>query len=224
MVLATEAELRLVSPYKIGDITNNKLRSRTLATAPGYKVYGVDLIYKNDQVQAFWTDHHNKRVQSILLDVNIRNRTKRDVYQPKTILANLEDPRGISIDWVAKRLYITDGSRILVSTLDGESTYTLITGDMHELRDIAIAPAQGLIFWTDWGLPPRIETAYMDGNKRRVLVTTRLLWPTSIAIDYPAERLYWADPKSLVVESIKLDGTDRQVVRHFTKGKTVKIY
>ncbi|KAL3288606.1 hypothetical protein HHI36_003043 [Cryptolaemus montrouzieri] len=217
LVLATEAELRLVSPYKVGDITSNKLRSKTLATAPGYKVYAVDLLYKNKQVQAFWTDHHNKRVQSIILDVSHQNRSKREVDQPKTILSNLEDPRGISIDWVAKRLYVTDGTRIIVSTLDGESIYTLIKGNMQELRDIVVAPAQGVLFWSDWGPLPRIETAYMDGNKRRILVNTSLLWPTSITIDYPAERLYWSDPKSFVVESIKFDGSDRQVVRHFNK-------
>ncbi|KAK9892226.1 hypothetical protein WA026_019028 [Henosepilachna vigintioctopunctata] len=215
LVLATEAELRLLSPYKLGDTTNNKIRSKTLATAPGYKVYAVDLLYNNKQVQAFWTDNYNKRVQSIMLDVNYHNRSLRDVDQPRTVLSNLEDPRGISIDWVTKRLYITDGTRIIVSTMNGESSYTLIKGNMQEPRDIVVAPAQGVLFWTDWGSMPKIETAYMDGNKRRVLVNTSLLWPTSIAVDYPAERLYWADPKSFVVESIKFDGTDRQIVRNF---------
>lgn len=139
--------------------------------------------------------------------------------QPTTIISGLYEPRGLSVDWIAKRVYITDSSRILVTTLDGKLTYTVLSGDMQQPRDIVVAPVQGVLFWSDWGPVPRIETAYMDGNKRQVLVLTGLLWPTGLAADHPAMRIYWADPKTGIVESCKYDGSDRQIVRRFNSGE-----
>lgn len=216
LVLASEAELRLMSPYKPGD--SNKLRSKTLATAPGYKVDGVDILYDKNQPVAFWTDHQNKRIQSMVLNLGDA-RTKRDIEVVKTVIGNLNDPRGISIDWISKRLYVTDGIRILVTTLEGLYTYTLVIGEMQQPRDIVVSPEEGIMFWADWGPAARIETAHMDGNKRRVLIASAILYPTGLAIDYTTKRLYWADPKTLTVETTRLDGSDRRIVRHFTKGK-----
>lgn len=74
------------------------------------------------------------------------------------------------------------------------------------------------MFWSDWGLKPRIEMAFMDGNERKILVDKNILWPAGLAIDYPAKRLYWTDPKALTIESITLFGKDRQKVHHFKQG------
>lgn len=59
------------------------------------------------------------------------------------------------------------------------------------------ASLQGLIFWSDWGRPARIERAGMDGENRRVLITGKnVKWPRGLAIDLIEERLYWADAKA----------------------------
>jgi DNA-binding beta-propeller fold protein YncE len=217
-VLVSEAELRLMSPYKPGD--SNKLRSKTLATAPGYKVDAVDILYGKRESVAFWTDHQNKRIQSVILHLN-DSRTRRDSESVKTILSGLNEPRGISVDWVAKRLYITDGIRILASTVDGQYVYTLLRGDMQQPRDIVVSPREGVLFWADWGPVPRIETAHMDGNKRKVLIGSSILYPTGLAVDYATKRLYWSDPKTLTVETVKFDGSDRHVVKRFAKGESI---
>jgi hypothetical protein len=218
LVLVSEAELRLMSPYKPGD--SNKLRSKTLATAPGYKVDAVDILYGKRESVAFWTDHQNKRIQSVILHLN-DSRTRRDSESVKTILSGLNEPRGISVDWVAKRLYITDGIRILASTVDGQYVYTLLRGDMQQPRDIVVSPREGVLFWADWGPVPRIETAHMDGNKRKVLIGSSILYPTGLAVDYATKRLYWSDPKTLTVETVKFDGSDRHVVKRFAKGESI---
>ncbi|KAJ8961610.1 hypothetical protein NQ314_005912 [Rhamnusium bicolor] len=215
LVLAAEAELRLMSPYKSGD-NDNKLR-KTLARAPGYKVDAVDILAGKRQAEAFWTDHQSKRVQSMVIHVDKDGRSNRDADVAKTILSNLQDPRGISIDWVAKRIYITDKNRLLASTLDGQYVYTLTSGNMQQPRDIVVAPGQGLMFWADWGPAPRIETAHMDGYKRKVLISNGVLFPTGLAIDHPTNRLYWADPKTMMVECVLFDGSDRRVIKHFDK-------
>ena len=61
----------------------------------------------------------------------------------------------------------------------------------------------------------------MDGANRKHLVTS-VHWPTGLAIDYPARRLYWVDPKTLSLESILLTGQDKHLVRSFKEGKKRK--
>ncbi|XP_056636916.1 low-density lipoprotein receptor-related protein 1 isoform X1 [Diorhabda sublineata] len=213
LVLATEAELRLLSPYKSGD--DDSSQRKTLATAPGYKVAAVDILSSGRQAIAYWTDRQSKRVQSIALQLEKDGRTNRDADVPKTILSNLQDPRGISIDWVARRLYIADGNRLLASTLDGNYFYTLLKANAP--RDIVVASDHGIMFWVEWGPPARIETADMDGFKRKVLVDRDILWPTGLAIDYGTKRLYWADPKTMTVETVLFDGSERHVIKNFEK-------
>ncbi|KAL3266297.1 hypothetical protein HHI36_010477 [Cryptolaemus montrouzieri] len=68
------------------------------------------------------------------------------------------------------------------------------------------------MFWSDWGKIPKIEVAHMDGNSRSVLVKKDLQWPNGLAIDRPANRLYWNDGKLNNIESCDLNGQDRRLI------------
>lgn len=214
LVIAAEAELKLMAPYKTAEFGVDETK---LLTAPGYKIDAVDIWSDGVKATAYWTDHQNKRIQSMAVN---NNRTERSLMTvPKTILSNLQDPRGISLDWIAKRIYVTDGNRILASTLNGSLVYTLITGKLNQPRDIVVVSSKGVMFWCDWGPAPRIETADMDGYKRKTLVSERILWPTGLAVDYATNRLYWADPKAMTIETVLFDGTKRHIVKHFDNGE-----
>lgn len=67
------------------------------------------------------------------------------------------------------------------------------------------------MYWSEWGSNPRIAVAGMDGKNNSILVYKNLESPNSITIDYPNDRLYWVDAKLKIIESIRLDGTDRRV-------------
>lgn len=69
------------------------------------------------------------------------------------------------------------------------------------------------MYWSDWGSRPKIERAGMDGNRRQVLISNNITWPNGLALDKKLKRLYWTDGGRSVIESVKLDGTDRQVNR-----------
>lgn len=60
----------------------------------------------------------------------------------------------------------------------------------------------------------------MDGTNRSTLVRNRLKWPLGLALDAPAQRLYWCDSKLRSVDSISLDGRDRRLLRKFTARDT----
>lgn len=50
------------------------------------------------------------------------------------------------------------------------------------------------------------------------LVTQSIQWPTGLCIDYPAQRLYWADHRKGTVESVLLDGSSRQIIHRFSQS------
>lgn len=68
-----------------------------------------------------------------------------------------------------------------------------------------------LMFWSDWGTMALIGKAGMDGTNPEAFISTELHFPNGITIDYHNSRLYWVDAKMLVIESVKLDGSDRRV-------------
>lgn len=69
------------------------------------------------------------------------------------------------------------------------------------------------MYWTDSSIAPKIESAWMDGTKRKILVSERLGYPTGLTIDYAGgHRVYWCDTKLDVIESMKMDGTNRVTV------------
>uniref|UniRef100_A0AAR5Q0I0 EGF-like domain-containing protein n=1 Tax=Dendroctonus ponderosae TaxID=77166 RepID=A0AAR5Q0I0_DENPD len=220
LVLASEAELRLISPYKIGDV--NKMK-KTQAIAPGYKVDSVDILYAKKQAEAYWTDHQNKRVQAMVIQISDERRSNRDADVARTVLSNLNDPRGVALDWIARRIYISDSTRLLVADCEGKFNFTLLSTNVEKARDIVVSPGDGLMFWTQLGSVPIIARADMDGFNRKVLVDN-LQWPTSLAIDYPTKRLYWCDPKSSKVESVRFDGKNRQVVKTFDAASGIRPY
>ena len=74
------------------------------------------------------------------------------------------------------------------------------------------------IFWTHTGEHPRIESAAMDGSDRRIVVAKQMILPSDLALDFPNRRLYWTDVKKKTVETVNYDGSDRHVVKAFSRG------
>lgn len=69
------------------------------------------------------------------------------------------------------------------------------------------------MFWTDAGTSPRIESSWMDGSRRKVLISEKLETPSGIAVDFAGgHRIYWSDSKANTIESSRFDGTDRVTV------------
>ncbi|GAB0188982.1 pro-epidermal growth factor [Grus japonensis] len=71
---------------------------------------------------------------------------------------------------------------------------------------------RGRLFWTDMGVNPRIDSSSLEGIDRQVIASTGLVWPSGIALDYLADKLYWCDAKQSVVESANLDGSGRRIL------------
>ena len=62
---------------------------------------------------------------------------------------------------------------VAVAKNDGRYKRWLVTSVLEEPTAIAVDPEHGMIFWTDAGNRPKIESSWMDGSRRRAIVTTR---------------------------------------------------
>ena len=69
------------------------------------------------------------------------------------------------------------------------------------------------LYICDWGSKPGIFSLKTDGSDFTSLVNTSISWPNGLAMDFPGKRLYWVDAMNRTVETIKLDGTGRTVVK-----------
>ncbi|KAJ2950742.1 hypothetical protein O0L34_g9004 [Tuta absoluta] len=150
----------------------------------------------------FYTDVHYDVIKSI----NMMNMSETKVV----VQGKLTTPNGLAVDWIANNIYWTDNDfKVLeVARLDGSSRKTLVN-DMNEPRALAVFPAKGFMYWSDWGESPSIERALLDGTNRKKIVHQDLGFPNGITIDYKERRLYWTDALKDRIDTSDLDGKHR---------------
>ncbi|GAB1865448.1 Putative vitellogenin receptor [Camponotus japonicus] len=119
---------------------------------------------------------------------------------------------GIAVDWITGNIYFTDKENKHIGICNANGTYcTILMSELSNPEGIVLLPIKGIMFWSDVGVS-HIGIAEMDGKNSSSFITENLGWPVSLTIDYPNNRLYWLDKRKNVIESIRLDGTDRRVV------------
>ncbi|XP_065254712.1 low-density lipoprotein receptor-related protein 6 isoform X5 [Emys orbicularis] len=125
----------------------------------------------------------------------------------------LDYPEGMAVDWLGKNLYWADTgtNRIEVSKLDGQHRQVLVWKDLDSPRALALDPAEGFMYWTEWGGKPKIDRAAMDGSERTTLVPN-VGRANGLTIDYAKRRLYWTDLDTNLIESSNMLGLDREVI------------
>uniref|UniRef100_A0A3Q3QA25 Nidogen 1a n=1 Tax=Monopterus albus TaxID=43700 RepID=A0A3Q3QA25_MONAL len=124
---------------------------------------------------------------------------------------DLESPEGIvaSLDGSHRRVIIDSGlvnPRAIVTDPPNGSLYL-----SHITRE---SPIQGInLYWSDWNREaPKIETSYMDGSNRRVLVKDDLTLPNALTYDSQSSLLCWADAGTHKMECMHPGRGDRRVI------------
>lgn len=74
------------------------------------------------------------------------------------------------------------------------------------------------MFWTDYGVVGKIETASMNGDERRTLHFSEISQPNGITIDYTSERIYWTDAGLDRIEYSNYDGSNRNILEDEITG------
>ncbi|XP_048340184.1 low-density lipoprotein receptor-related protein 5 isoform X2 [Sphaerodactylus townsendi] len=165
----------------------------------------VDFLFSQGVI--YWTDVSEEAIKQTYFNQS------GNVVQ-NVIVSGLVSPDGLACDWIGKKLYWTDSetNRIEVANLNGTSRKVLFWKDLDQPRAIALDPANGYMYWTDWGETPRIERAGMDSSARKIIVDSDIYWPNGLTIDLEEQKLYWADAKLSFIHRANLDGSFRQKV------------
>ncbi|KAM9468136.1 low-density lipoprotein receptor-related protein 6 [Clarias gariepinus] len=199
LLYANRRDLRLVDAAQ-GHSTNATVVVSGLEDAAAVDfVYGRGFIY--------WSDVSEESIKRAVLNGS-------SLSTQNTVVSGLASPDGLACDWLGSKLYWTDSetNRIEVAELDGTLRKVLFWQDLDQPRAIALDPARGYLYWTDWGEIPKIERAGMDGTNRAVIIDTDIYWPNGLTLDYSQQKLYWADAKFNFIHRSNLDGTGREVV------------
>ena len=87
---------------------------------------------------------------------------------------------------------------------------------VRNLKCTCLSFAFRYIYWTDWGDDACIERMSMDGDltTRTVLHNLTGSWPNGLSLDFTLFRIYWTDAKLKLIESSKLDGSDRRQIKY----------
>ena len=126
----------------------------------------------------------------------------------------LDMPEDLVVDEVSRNLYFTDSIAkcIGVCSLDSKGCTKLVT-EVKQPRAVALHHKRFLVLFTDWDKDSKkVGMINMDGKNLTSLVSERLGWPNGLAVDEELDRVFWSDARQDLLESIKLDGSDRRTV------------
>ncbi|XP_012350206.1 vitellogenin receptor isoform X1 [Apis florea] len=167
-----------------------------------------------DANYVYWSDIENGNEAIVK---SLEDGSQREII----VTTGLSSPDNIAVDWVTDNIYFTDSGYMHIGVCNDDGSYcTVIIKERRDKpRGLALLPSSGIFYWTEWGMNSSILMAGMDGKNITVLVNQDLEWPNSLSIDYPNNRLYWIDTKQKMIESIRLDGTDRRIVLKGTAKK-----
>lgn len=169
--------------------------------------FAVDYDPLEDRI--YWTDIDIKEIRTAFLN-GTGSQTVR-ILEANTM------PYGLALDPLSRLIFYTDtGSDVIgMVSMSGSAHKTVISTALQEPRAIALDTDNGVMYWTDVGVKPKLERANYDGSGRRVLVSLALSSPNSIAIDFKLRRLYWVDAGTGSVERCDLDGRSRRSLSQF---------
>lgn len=202
-----------------------EIRGLDLRQRRGFEVIGSEkrieaLDYSADTQIVFWADSYDKTIKrSYMVDAK-DGQAKIGFAQDLNMKGNSK-PTAVAVDWVADNLYWAEtdrtGSkprgRILVAKTDGRYRRAVVNVGLEVPTSIAVNPQLGRMYWADAGSAPKIEVSWMDGSKRRPLITEAIRHPSGLTVDYAQDnQIYWVDTKLNTIETMRPDGTVRTTV------------
>jgi len=121
--------------------------------------------------------------------------------------------KALSVDWITSKIYLIENDMIMAIDYDGKNKKTIIDAGANSW-DLVLDPDSRKIFWSS--MLRTIYVASMDGAAKKRFVTEHIEFASGLTVDYPSRRLYWCDIRKATIETVNLEGLDRQVVRKFS--------
>ena len=207
ILFANRKDIRLI------ELTDNKKKVATNIIVKNLEDAAA-LDYFLEESKVCWSEINREVIRCSSIDP----RAKGKVTKVDIVTNGLVKPEGLACDWVGNKIYWTDSDtkRIEVSGLSGlENDRSVLVWDNLDLpRAISLAPEQGLMFWSDWGQYPKIESCGMNGDlsTRRIIVDSDIVWPNGLTLDFQEQRLYWLEAKLGYIAAIDWTGSNRKTI------------
>lgn len=180
-------------------------------------VVSVDYHYSSGQV--FYIDASLKEIRAVSLGNLGQISSAETVSKTVVTFDEMSEPASLALDFIAGNLYWTDHKRHLleVARLDGQSRMVLIDLDLNKPRCLQLLPERGFLFWIDsLNGAQKIERSFLDGSSRLTLLSSESGQLNGLAVEQGTDdlvpRIFWTDSIQQSIESIRIDGTERQVV------------
>ncbi|XP_062612740.1 low-density lipoprotein receptor-related protein 4-like [Saccostrea cucullata] len=159
-----------------------------------------------DQV-LYFSDLGHQKIYSSHLDGDWK------AHKKEVINMGLKNPEGMDVDWTTGHLYVVDSDRGEILACLGNGDYcTTVVSYLHHPKALVIDQKNRHLYWSDIGDPPQIKRASLDSSGRGTFLSDHVGYASVMVLDYTSDRLYWIDKLSPKLESVQLDGSNRQIL------------
>ncbi|XP_050388737.1 low-density lipoprotein receptor 2 [Patella vulgata] len=213
-VLEFEKRLKTFDPSEGSNASVSNIRFLP-GTRRGGAASAIEFNYKQKLI--YWTDLFERKVFSI-------NGDGERLVQTTVLQGGMKSPEGLAYDWIHDNLYVSDWQlhKILVVNPQTGAKKTLLT-NVSEVRDIEVDPENGWLYYiAGWeSETARLGKFSLDGQIHEV-VSRRLKYPSSLALDQDAQKLYWVE--TLPANKIKRIDVNGENYTTIYKGSSHYLY
>ena len=123
------------------------------------------------------------------------------------LLGGLGYPKQIAVNWITRKIYWCDAvlSTIEYTDFNGNNRKTLVE-NADKIEAIVLDPCTNELYWISKLNTFVISKMKLDGTDRQVIVSSNILTPNSLIIDYVSSRMYWTD--FFKIHTSDLEGED----------------
>nr|QJD20828.1 vitellogenin receptor [Liposcelis entomophila] len=176
---------------------------------PGSQILGIDVDMNRQHL--YWTSGTTGKI-------NIK-----DMHSGHhTYIENFGRPGKISFDWLTSNIYYIETNQpnaIKVCHVpDKKCAKVLTSDDRHIITNLVVDPLSGSLFYsltTSSALERPFSKIYQYSfatQNSTLLTPFNVNYVSGIVVDHVRQHLYWSDLYQQVIEKIRFDGKDRQVV------------
>ncbi|XP_035377067.1 low-density lipoprotein receptor-related protein 1 isoform X2 [Electrophorus electricus] len=176
------------------------------------KTTAMDFVYAQETV--CWIYVGDTPAATLLKCAKFPNAKSFAEERTINISLSLHHVEQMAIDWLTGNFYFVDDvdDRIFVCTQDGTTCVILLDLEVYNPKGIALDPAMGKMFFTDYGQIPKVERCDMDGQNRTKLVDSKIVFPHGITLDLVSRLVYWADAYLDYIEVVDYEGKNRHTI------------
>ncbi|KAA8591055.1 hypothetical protein FQN60_001998 [Etheostoma spectabile] len=183
-----------------------------LPSIPTKQTMAMDFNYSEETV--CWIDVGDTPAATQLKCASIPDLKTVTNIRTINISLSLHHVEQMAIDWLTGNFYFVDDvdDRVFVCDINRQTCVTLLDQELYNPKGIALDPAMGKVFFTDYGSTPRVERCDMDGQNRTKLVDSKIVFPHGITLDLVNRLVYWADAYLDYIEVVDYEGKNRHTI------------